>query len=377
MKNTKKINWVPVLFLTSYHMMLLVLLPLYLYYYVPAAGLLATSFILFVLTGISITAGYHRYYAHRSYRTNSIVEGVLLFFSSMAAQSSALRWAYEHRLHHAHVDTEEDPYSVQNGFWYAHCLWILNKPRNVESKVVSDLLRNKMVVFQQTYYKYLMIGSNVLAILFFGWVFNDYFGAFVFVGLFRMFALHHCTWFINSLAHMWGDKPFCQELTAVDNYFLSFLTFGEGYHNYHHTFANDYRNGVRWFHFDPTKWLIWSLNKLGLAHGLKRMDPVTIEKRVILESKDLLLEQIKKSCHLRKEELENLVQDMSERIVAKVAQFNRLKEKYLAAKKERPPRDIMKSLRYELRSYKKSLKQDWQQWMAIYNSIMELEHLPA
>ncbi len=377
MENSKQINWAPVLFLTSYHLLLFVLFPLYLYYHSPSTALIITTVILFGLTGISITAGYHRYYAHRCYRTNSGVEAVLLFFATMAAQSSALRWAFEHRIHHAHVDTEEDPYSVQKGFWHAHCLWILNKPAPVEAKVVPDLLKNKLVMFQQNYYKYLMFGTNALTVLFFGWAFNDYFGAFVFIGLLRLFALHHCTWFINSLAHMWGEKPFCQELTAVDNYFLSLLTFGEGYHNYHHTFANDYRNGIHWFHFDPTKWLIWSLNKVGLAHGLKRMDPVTIKKREIIESKNILLEKLTKSCHQKKEELETLVHELSDQIVTKVAQFNQLKAKYIAAKKENPSRDLLKELRLELKSYKKSLKQDWQQWMTIYNNIMEFEPLSA
>lgn len=373
MLNLKNINWGPILFLITYHAILLVLLPIYLYSQAPSFSIAITSFILFILTGLSITGGYHRYYSHRTYRTNSAVEAVLLFFGSLAAQSSALRWSYEHRIHHAHVDTDEDPYSIKKGFWFAHCLWLMLPPRAIEQKVVADLLKNKLVMFQHRFNKALIIGTNILVTLFFGWMLNDYLGAFLFICLLRMFTLHHCTWFINSLAHTWGEKPFCQETSAVDNYFLSMLTFGEGYHNYHHTFANDYRNGVRWFHFDPTKWLIWSLSKFGLAHSLKKTDPVTIEKRMILESKDLMLDQIKKICHDRADELEKMVLEMSESIVAKIAQFNALKERYTQAKKDAPSRDLLQELRQELRAYKKTLRNDWREWMSIYDSIMQLE----
>src|SRR5206468_2641426 len=141
-----------------------------------------------------------------------------------------------------------------------------------DPKVVPDLMKNRLVMFQDRFIGTWMILSNAIAFLLVGWLLNDFLGAFVISLWTRLFTLHHFTWFINSLAHTWGDKPFSQEQSAVDNYIISLLTFGEGYHNYHHTFANDYRNGIRWYHFDPTKWLIWSLHKLGLAFDLKRMN---------------------------------------------------------------------------------------------------------
>lgn len=376
MPNSKQVNWTPVIFLVTYHVLLLVLLPFYLWYHTPSVGLLLATFFLFIFSGLSITAGYHRYYAHRTYRTNSMIETILLFFASMTAQSSALRWSFEHRIHHAHVDTDQDPYSIKKGFWYAHCLWLMELPKKIEDKVVSDLLKNKLVVFQHHYCNVLLTVSNLIVILMCGWLFNDYFGAFVFAFLLRMFALHHCTWFINSIAHTWGEKPFCQELSAVDNYFISMLTFGEGYHNFHHTFANDYRNGIRWYHFDPTKWVIWTLNKLGLAHSLKKTDPVVIEKRVILESKDLLLEQLKEICHTRREEFEKIVQELSDRMVAKIAQFNQLKEEYMRIKQTHSSADMLIAIRKELKHFRKTLREDWQQWKTVYHSIMTLKTLP-
>ena len=228
-------------------------------------------------------------------------------------------------------------------------------------------------MFQHNYYKPLMIGSNALVVVLFGWLFNDYLGAFVLICVLRMFMLHHFTWFINSLAHVWGDKPFCQELSAVDNYFLSILTFGEGYHNYHHTFANDYRNGIRWFHFDPTKWLIWTLNKLGLVEGLKRVDPITIQKRIVTESKSVMLQQIKKTCSDKRDELEKIVQEMSDEIVAKIARLNQLKEQYIQQMSGQIPNDIIKDLRKELKLLKKSLRHDWRQWVLLSKDIMRLK----
>jgi stearoyl-CoA desaturase (Delta-9 desaturase) len=377
MPKTTQINWGPVLFLVIYQAALLALLPVYFYYHTPSTAIMITTVILLYATGMSITGGYHRHYSHRSYKTNRFVESVLLFFGAMAAQGSALRWSFDHRIHHAHVDTDEDPYSIKKGFWYAHCTWILEKPRTIEPKIVSDLMRNKLVMFQHNYYKLCMLGSNALIFLLFGWLYSDFLGVFALIIGLRMFALHHFTWFINSLAHMWGEKPFCQELSAVDNYFLSILTFGEGYHNYHHTFANDYRNGIRWFHFDPTKWMIWTLHKLGLAHGLKKMDPLTIEKRIVIESKIVLLEKIKATCNEKKEELEKAVHEMADQIVAKIAQFNKLKEEYLSQKQEQKRRDLIKGLRLEIKHLKRSLRDDWRQWMSLSRDIMRLEAVAA
>ena len=370
-------NWGPVIFLVTYQGLLLASLPFYFYFNTPALGIVITSIIMLYATGLSITGGYHRYYAHRTYRTGSVVEAILLFLGAMTAQGSALRWSFDHRIHHAYVDTDNDPYSIQKGFWYAHCMWILEKPRPIDPKVVSDLFKNKLVMFQHNHYKPLMIGSNALVVVLFGWLFNDFLGALVILCFLRMFVLHHFTWFINSLAHTWGEKPFCQEQSAVDNYFLSLLTFGEGYHNYHHTFANDYRNGIRWFHFDPTKWLIWTLHKLGLAEGLKRTDPITVQKRIVVESKVMLLEQIKKACTEKREDLERVVMEMSDEIVTKIARFNQLKEHYLQTKREQISRDIIKGMRMELKVLKKSLRHDWRQWVQLSKDIMRLEPMPA
>ena len=294
----------------------------------------------------------------------------------MTAQGSVLRWSFDHRLHHAHVDTDNDPYSINKGFLYAHFLWILEKPREIESRLVSDLERKKMVMFQHRYYPIMLVASNAIVTLFVGWLLNDYVGAFVISLWVRIFFLHHFTWFINSLAHTWGDKPFCTEQTAVDNFLISLVTFGEGYHNYHHTYANDYRNGIRWYHFDPTKWVIWGLNKVGLTKDLKRMDPFTIKKRMILERKDLLSDQLTNLWYVKKDEIEQNIQDLSDRILEQIADFKKLTEKYRTAKKEHQ-KELLISLRKEIKELKRNLKADWKHWKKLSSNIMGLKQLPA
>jgi len=370
MKVKKIANWGPTIFLISYQVLLLAALPFYFYYHSLSLSLLAISIVLLYATGLSITVGYHRYYAHKSYKTNSFIESLLLFFGAMAFQGSALRWAFDHRIHHAFVDTDDDPYSINKGFLYAHFTWIFEKPAVIDRKVVSDLFKNKLVMFQHDHIGKLMLGTNILAWAFVGWILNDYLGAFVIgVGL-RMFALHHFTWFINSLAHMWGDKPFSQEQTAVDNYFLAFLTFGEGYHNFHHTFANDYRNGIRWFHWDPSKWCIWTLSKLGLAHNLKTIDPLTIKKRMVIEHKNLLLDRLKQAWNEKKEELEQQIQEITDGMVAKLTTFNQLSVQYQQFKREQASRDLIAELGEEIKGLRKSLKDDWRHLKQLSNDIL-------
>jgi stearoyl-CoA desaturase (Delta-9 desaturase) len=374
MLNARQINWGPVLFLSLYQTLLLVTLPFYFYFCPLKLSMILASIVLLYLTGLSITGGYHRLYSHRTYKANPVVETLLLFFGAMSCQGSALRWSMDHRIHHAHVDTDNDPYSINKGFWYAHMLWIIEKPREIDPKVVPDLFRNKMVMFQHNFYRLLMFGSNALAFFGVGFLLNDYWGAlFLAVGL-RMFLLHHFTWFINSLAHTWGDKPFCQEQSAVDNYILSILTFGEGYHNYHHTFANDYRNGIRWFHFDPTKWLIWTLSKLGLVHGLKRMDACSIEKRMVIERKNLLSSHLSKIWDTKKDEVEKYLNEVTERILSALADLNRLKEQYQEIKRS-AQRDLTKELKSELKRLQKSIKEDWRQLTQISHQILAQKSL--
>lgn len=357
--NVKNFNWPTGLFVIIYHLMLLVVWPLYFSHYSPTWGMWAITVVLYFLTGMSITAGYHRFYSHQAYKAHPLVEGMLLFFGSMATQGSALRWSFEHRIHHAYVDTDRDPYSIKKGFWYAHILWLFQKPNPIDTKVVADLSRNRLVMFQHKHYVLCMVVTNILAFLCVGWFFSDFVGAFVLAWWTRLFFLHHSTWFINSLAHTWGAQTFSQEQTAVDNYVISLLTFGEGYHNYHHTFANDYRNGIRWYHYDPTKWLIWVLARMKLASNLKRINKYHIKERIVVERKERLCELLKNSFIARKEELYETVSKVSADLTAKMAQIRNLLEQTSRTQEKKN----------EIKTLKRGLREDWKQFKQLYKII--------
>jgi stearoyl-CoA desaturase (delta-9 desaturase) len=275
------INWVTTTVMTVTPLAAITLVPWYgiVYGYSPVAWLLALACLW--AGGIAITAGYHRLWAHRAYNAHWSVRLFLMLFGAMSLQNSILVWASQHRTHHRFVDDwDRDPYSARRGFWFSHIGWILRDYPSGRNDFTNakDLERDPMVMFQHRHYLALAISMNVGFPLLLGWAVDDVWGVFLLAGLLRLVVNHHFTWFINSLAHMWGSQPYTDENTARDNPALAFLTYGEGYHNYHHIFQNDYRNGVRWWQFDPTKWLIAGLSYVGLASNLKRVPDVQIQR---------------------------------------------------------------------------------------------------
>ena len=213
---------------------------------------------LLVANGMAITAGYHRLWAHRTYEAHWTLRLLYLVFGTMALQNSVFAWCSGHRTHHLHVDdVERDPYSARRGFWFSHIGWMLREyPSGREDfRNIPDLKKDPMLVFQHRYYVPLAVGVNFGLPLAAGLLFHDVWGMLILAGVLRLVWSHHVTFFINSLAHMWGSRPYTEDNTARDNPVLAVITYGEGYHNFHHIFAHDYRNGVRWWQWDPTKWL--------------------------------------------------------------------------------------------------------------------------
>jgi stearoyl-CoA desaturase (delta-9 desaturase) len=234
--------------------------------------------------GMSITAGYHRLWSHRAYEAHWLVRLPLLVFGTMAIQNSVLIWSANHRVHHRFCDNNDiDPYSAGRGFWYSHIGWMLrNYPSATpDFSLVKDLERDPMLRFQHRYYLPLVLLTNFGIPVALGLYFGDFWGMLLLAGVTRLVISHHVTFFINSLAHMWGTQPYNDRNSAKDNPVLAFLTYGEGYHNFHHHFLHDYRNAIRWWQWDPTKWFIWALSKLRLTHSLRRTPAVTIQRAVV------------------------------------------------------------------------------------------------
>ena len=247
-----------------------------------------TAWVLFgvflIANEMSITAGYHRLWAHRTYDAHWSLRLLFVIFGSMALQNSAWAWCSGHRRHHLNVDdVDQDPYSALRGFWFSHIGWMVREyPSGREDfSNIPDLRRDRMLAFQHRHYLALVLGTNFGLPLAIGWLVGDIWGTFFLAGVLRLVVSHHFTFFINSLAHMWGERPYTEENTARDNPVLAVLTFGEGYHNFHHEFAHDYRNGVRWWQWDPTKWLIASLQWVGLTRRLKRTPVFQIQRALL------------------------------------------------------------------------------------------------
>ncbi|MBR9729361.1 acyl-CoA desaturase [Shewanella intestini] len=232
-------------------------------------------------SGLSITAGYHRLWSHKAYKAHPIVRFAYALGGALALQNSALHWCSDHRIHHKHVDNnDKDPYSAKKGFWYSHIGWMLREyqaSRYHDYKNVRDLQNDKIVMWQHKHYLLLAVIMNIGLPIFLGWLNGDILSMLLMAGLLRLVLVHHCTFFINSLAHIWGSQPYTDRNTARDNAFLALLTYGEGYHNFHHIFENDYRNGIHWWDYDPTKWLIKFFSWFNLATDLRKVPQERIE----------------------------------------------------------------------------------------------------
>ncbi len=233
------------------------------------------------LGGMSITVGYHRLWAHKTFKARAPVRLLLAVFGGMALQNSILNWAARHRVHHRFVDdVERDPHSIKSGFWHAHIGWMLRAWPTTEADYsrVKDLEKDPIAMWQHRHYWTLAWVTNLGLPLLLGLLFGDVIGMLLLAGVLRLVLSHHFTFFINSLAHMWGRRPYSEDSTAVDNGIVALLTWGEGYHNYHHAFQADYRNGVRWWHYDPSKWLINLFAWMGLVKDRRRTPNFKIQR---------------------------------------------------------------------------------------------------
>jgi stearoyl-CoA desaturase (delta-9 desaturase) len=231
--------------------------------------------------GMAITCGYHRLFAHATYEAHPALQLAYLLFGAMALQNSALIWSAAHRTHHRWVDdTERDPYCARRGFWFSHIGWMLRAypSSHPDLGCVRDLQRNALVAWQHRHYLPLALTMNLALPLLLAWGSGDLLGVWLLVGIFRLVVSHHLTFCINSLAHLWGAQPYSDDNSARDNGLVAWLTYGEGYHNFHHTFAHDYRSGVRWWQWDPSKWFINVMQCVGLASNLKRVSAVRIQR---------------------------------------------------------------------------------------------------
>ncbi|XP_025993436.2 (11Z)-hexadec-11-enoyl-CoA conjugase [Solenopsis invicta] len=241
-----------------------------------------------VASGFGITVGAHRLWAHRSYKAKWPLRLILMIFNTIAFQDDIYQWVRDHRVHHKFTDTDADPYNVRRGFFFSHMGWLLvRKHPDVKNKGAtvdcSDVAQDPIVAFQRKWYLYLMPFCCFIVPALIPWlVWNESLWYSSHVAVFRYCLGLHCTWTVNSIAHIWGMKPYNKSLTAAENIVVSIVAVGEGWHNYHHVFPWDYKAGEFGnYKINLSTAVIDFFAYLGLAYDLKTAPADMIKKRVL------------------------------------------------------------------------------------------------
>ena len=272
----QRVNWVNTSFLFVITLLGVIAAPIFLFLHDMNWVMWSLFTFYMVSTGLSITLGYHRLFSHLSFKAKWPVRLFTLVFGACAFENSVLHWASDHRRHHKHTDHDDDPYDITKGFFWAHIGWILFK-LDAEQPMdnVKDLKKDPLVRFQDRFYVAIAFGVGLIfpAIVGFFTIGGGVgiLAGILVVGALRVVLVQQSTFFINSLCHCIGKQPYSTRCSARDSWIMALVTYGEGYHNYHHEFQHDYRNGVKPWNFDPTKWSIMLLHKVGLVSDLRRV----------------------------------------------------------------------------------------------------------
>ncbi|MBI5198008.1 MAG: fatty acid desaturase [Nitrospirae bacterium] len=373
-QTTRRLDWTNILFLTITPIVALIGEPLHLL----ANGITWPIIVVFAFymlaTGLSITGGYHRLFSHRAYQTNNAVKLFYLVFGAAACENSALRWSADHRSHHSYTEQgDKDPYNIHKGFFFAHMGWIFYK-RSPSLDKVQDLSNDPLIRWQHRYYVPTAIFIGGVVPLGLGYLLGDAWGCFLLAGVTRTVIVHHSTFLINSLCHWTGRRTYSLQ-TARDSMLVAFLTYGEGYHNFHHSFQYDYRNGIRWYQWDPTKWLIKGMEIVGWAKTLRQASEEQIFKAQVKLEKDLAKTILSQhySAELRAK-MEHRLHETYHALITARARWEQLKVEYRSLKKSVGERreEIAAKLKEEMRMAREHFHSTHEAW-----SILIQEQLSA
>jgi stearoyl-CoA desaturase (delta-9 desaturase) len=314
--------------------------------------------VMFTFVQLSITAGYHRLFSHRAYEAHPLIKIFFLLFGAAGLQGTALKWSQDHRRHHRFIDDiDKDPYSINKGFWWAHIGWLFYEgKRTYNPEEVADLYKDKYVLFQFKYYLRIGFGVGFILPMLVACIWHDPFGGLLLAGALRLTLNYHSTFFINSLAHTLGKQNFSDAHSSRDNLITAILTFGEGYHNFHHEFPSDYRNGIHFYDFDPTKWLIYGLSRIGLTTDLKQSDrDLIIKKQAIMMTKNF--RNIFKTANSAREHfMIRIVTKLSGNVENQFSKLNKLKKEKVVSLSSNEQSMISKEIKKAQREFKLTYK---------------------
>lgn len=249
-----------------------------------------------VVAAAGITVGFHRLLTHRSFETKPWVRGTLTAFGSLAIEGRPTSWVADHRRHHAYSDQPGDPHSphagFEPGFWgvvkgafHAHVGWLVTEGQSPVRRYAPDLLKDRAVMaIDKLFPLFIVLAFAIPAALGF-LITGSLWGAFTaafWAGAVRMFMTHHITWSVNSICHMFGRRPFESKDLSTNNWVLALPTLGEAWHHNHHVFPTSAFHGLRRWQkaLDPSGWIVFALEKTGLAWNVKRVSAAQIAAKL-------------------------------------------------------------------------------------------------
>lgn len=240
---------------------------------------------MYVVTALGITVGYHRLFTHKSFETNATIRFILAAMGSMAVQGPLMQWVAQHRRHHQYSDTYKDPHSphthgtgvwgVLRGFWHAHIGWLFQSDAVGLERYVRDLKKLRSLRIASALFPVWVLVGLMVPTIIGGLVTGTWAGAFLgflWGGLARVFLVHHVTWSVNSVCHLWGSRPYPEHDQSRNNFVMGVLAMGEGWHNNHHAFPLSARHGLRWWQIDVSYYIIRLMSAVGLAWKVRLPD---------------------------------------------------------------------------------------------------------
>jgi stearoyl-CoA desaturase (delta-9 desaturase) len=370
-----KMHWENTVFLSTTFFTTLIAVPVYLWH--NGVDFFQVGLFLFfaISTGMSITLGYHRFFSHLTFQAAWPVKVYTLLFGAAAFEGSALEWSADHRRHHKFVDHDDDPYDISKGLFHAHIGWLLFRTGpDTPLTWVRDLQKDRLACLQHKHYIPLafLMSFGLPALIGFLWGgASAALGAFLLAGVARTVFVHHMTFCINSLCHWIGDRPYSTDCSARDSFLMALFTFGEGYHNFHHEFQYDYRNGVKPWQWDPTKWTIWLLNKVGLVNKLRTVPEERILKAQIAERQRKLVQTIAASPAPVSQALHDMVHVAQERMHVALEHWEQLLAEYREAAQRRG--EITRRQRREMKKRVEEatarMREAVQEWISTHQLI--------